>query len=77
MDDREAARLLKLAADQGNANARTALNQITQQPSQEVNAASNAHLKQEVAEPSSAPAANLPSVPERRVALLCRSRAGS
>jgi TPR repeat protein len=70
VDDREAARLLKLAADQGNANARTALNQITQQPSQEVNAAPNAHLKQEVVEPSSAPAANLPSVPERRVALV-------
>jgi TPR repeat protein len=32
MDNREAARLFKLAADQGNANARTALNQITQQP---------------------------------------------
>src|SRR5216683_107370 len=70
MDDREAARLLRLAADQGNANARTALNQITQQPSQEVSSAPSAHLKQEVVEPSSAPAANLPSVPERRVALV-------
>src|SRR6266851_637999 len=69
-DDREAARLFKLAADQGNANARTALNQITQQPSQEVSSAPSAHLKQEVVEPSSAPAANLPSVPERRVALV-------
>src|SRR5450631_2656185 len=70
MDDREAARLLKLAADQGNANARTALNQITQQTSQEVTAAPNAPLKQEAVEPGSAPAANLPSVPERRVALV-------
>src|SRR6266852_1180522 len=70
MDDREAARLLKLAADQGNANARTALNQITQQPSQEVSSAPSAHLKQEVVEPSSAPTTNLPSVPERRVALV-------
>src|SRR5450631_1771397 len=70
MDDREAARLLKLAADQGNANARTALNQITQQTSQEVAAAPNAPLKQEAVEPGSAPAANLPSVPERRVALV-------
>jgi hypothetical protein len=70
MDDREAARLLRLAADQGNANARTALNQITQQTSQEVSAAPNAPLKQEVVEPSSAPAANLPSVPEHRVALV-------
>src|SRR5450631_1350726 len=70
MDDREAARLLKLAADQGNANARTALNQITQQSSQEVTAAPNAPLKQEAVEPGSAPAANLPSVPERRVALV-------
>src|SRR5216683_2077744 len=70
MDDREAARLLKLAADQGNANARTALNQITQQPSQEVSSAPSAHLKQEVVEPSSAPTANFPSVPERRVALV-------
>src|SRR5216683_2862476 len=69
-DDREAARLLKLAADQGNANARTALNQITQQPSQEVSSAPSAHLKQEVVEPSSAPTANFPSVPERRVALV-------
>src|SRR5450755_2247560 len=69
-DDREAARLLKLAADQGNANARTALNQITQQTSQEVTAAPNAPLKQEAVEPGSAPAANLPSVPERRVALV-------
>src|SRR6266850_31600 len=59
-DDREAARLLKLAADQGNANARTALNQITP----------NAHSNQEVVEPRSAPTANLPSVPERRVALV-------
>src|SRR6266478_889274 len=64
MDNREAARLLKLAADQGNANARTALNQITQQTSQEVTAAPNAPLKQEVVEP------NLPTVPERRVALV-------
>jgi len=70
MDDREAARLLKLAADQGNANARTALNQITQQTSQEVNAAPNAPLKQEAVEPGPAPAANLPAVPERRVALV-------
>ena len=70
MDDREAARLLKLAADQGNANARTALNQITQQTSQEVTAAPNAPLKQEAVEPGLAPAANLPSVPERRVALV-------
>src|SRR5216683_2289402 len=70
MDDREAARLLRLAADQGNANARTALNQITQQPSQEVSSAPSAHLKQEVVEPSSAPTANFPSVPERRVALV-------
>jgi hypothetical protein len=70
MDDREAARLLKLAADQGNANARTALNQITQRPSQEVNAAPNAHLKQEPVEPGSVPTANLPSVRERRVALV-------
>jgi len=60
MDDREAARLFKLAADQGNANARTALNQITP----------NAHSNQEVVEPRSAPTANLPSVPERRVALV-------
>src|SRR5712664_22894 len=60
VDDREAARLLKLAADQGNANARTALNQITP----------NAHSNQEVVEPRSAPTANLPSVPERRVALV-------
>ena len=70
MDDREAARLLKLAADQGNANARTALNQITQQTSQEVTAAPNAPAKQEAVEPGSAPAANLPAVPERRVALV-------
>src|SRR6266436_5203995 len=63
-DNREAARLFKLAADQGNANARTALNQITQQTSQEVTAAPNAPLKQEVVEP------NLPTVPERRVALV-------
>ena len=70
VDDREAARLLKLAADQGNANARTALNQITQQTSQEVSTAPNAPLKQEVVEPGKAPAANLPSVPERRVALV-------
>src|ERR1700687_402586 len=70
VDDREAARLLKLAADQGNANARTALNQITQQTSQEVSTAPNAPLKQEVVEPGTAPAANLPSVPERRVALV-------
>jgi TPR repeat protein len=70
MDNREAARLLKLAADQGNANARTALNQITPQPSQEVNAAPNARSNQEVVEPSSAPTGNLPSVPERRVALV-------
>src|SRR5712691_11756708 len=69
MDNREAARLFKLAADQGNANARTALNQITQ-PSQEVGAAPNAHSNQEVVEPSPAPAANLPSGPERRVALV-------
>ena len=69
MDDREAARLFKLAADQGNANARTALNQITQ-PSQEVSAAPNAHSNQEVVEPSSTPAGNLPSGPERRVALV-------
>src|SRR5216683_2788730 len=69
-DEREAARLLKLAADQGNANARTALNQITQQTSQEVTAAPNAPSKQEVVEPSLAPTANLPSVPERRVALV-------
>ena len=60
VDNREAARLLKLAADQGNANARTALNQITP----------NAHSNQEVVEPRSAPTANLPSVPERRVALV-------
>jgi TPR repeat protein len=70
MDDREAARLLKLAADQGNANARTALNQIAQQTSQEVSAVPNAPLKQEAVEPGSASAANLPSVPERRVALV-------
>ena len=69
MDNREAARLFKLAADQGNANARTALNQITQ-PSQEVSAAPNAHSNQEVVEPGSAPAANLPYGPERRVALV-------
>src|ERR1700730_4708289 len=69
-DEREAARLLKLAADQGNANARTALNQITQQTSQEVTAAPNAPAKQEAVEPGSAPAANLPAVPERRVALV-------
>src|SRR6266851_1211694 len=69
MDNREAARLFKLAADQGNANARTALNQIAQ-PSQEVGAAPNAHSNQEVVEPSPAPAANLPSGPERRVALV-------
>jgi len=69
MDNREAARLFKLAADQGNANARTALNQITQ-PSQEVGAVANARSNQEVVEPSSAPVANLPSVPERRVALV-------
>src|ERR1700682_5787260 len=59
-DDREAARLRKLAAAEGNANARTALNQITP----------NAHSNQEVVEPRSAPTANLPSVPERRVALV-------
>jgi TPR repeat protein len=70
IDAREAARLLKLAADQGNANARTALNQITQQPSYEISAAPNAHLNQEPVEPSSALTANLPSVPERRVALV-------
>jgi TPR repeat protein len=69
MDNREAARLFKLAADQGNANARTALNQITQ-PSQEVTAVANARSNQEVVEPSSAPVANLLSVPERRVALV-------
>ena len=69
MDNREAARLFKLAADQGNANARTALNQITQ-PSQEVGAVANARSNQEVVEPSSAPVANLLSVPERRVALV-------
>src|SRR6266849_1509255 len=69
MDDREAARLLRLAADQGNANARTALNQITQ-PSQEVGAGPNARSNQEVVEPSLAPAVNLPSGPERRVALV-------
>src|SRR6266478_7030918 len=69
-DDREAARLYKLAADQGSAAGQTALNQITQQTSQEVTAAPNAPLKQEVVEPSSAPAANLPAVPERRVALV-------
>src|ERR1700730_6791042 len=70
MDDREAARLLRLAADQGNANARTALNQITQQTSQEASTAPNAPLKQEAVEPGPAPAANLPAVPERRVALV-------
>ena len=69
MDNREAARLFKLAADQGNANARTALNQITQ-PSQEVGAVANARSNQEVVEPSSAPVANLLSVPERRVVLV-------
>ena len=69
MDNREAARLFKLAADQGNANARTALNQITQ-PSQEVTAVANARSNQEVVEPSSAPVANLLSVPERRVVLV-------
>ena len=69
MDNREAARLFKLAADQGNANARTALNQITQPP-QEVTAVANARSNQEVVEPGSAPAANLPSGPERRVALV-------
>jgi len=69
IDNREAARLFKLAADQGNANARTALNQITQ-PSQEVGAAPNARSNQEVVEPGSVPTANLPSVPERRVALV-------
>ena len=68
-DDREAVRLYRLAADQGNANARTALNQITQ-PSQEVGAVANARSNQEVVEPSSAPVANLLSVPERRVALV-------
>ena len=74
MDNREAARLFKLATDQGNANARTALNQITQ-PSQEVTAVANARSNQQVVEPSSAPAANLPSVPERRVALVIRNAA--
>jgi len=69
-DNREAARLLKLAADQGNANARTALNQITQQPSYVANAAPGAHSNQEQAGPGPAPAGNLPSVPERRVALV-------
>ena len=62
-DEREAARLFKLAADQGNANARTALNQITQQPLFEASPAPKV-------QPDLAATSNLPAGPERRVALV-------
>jgi hypothetical protein len=67
-DEREASRLLKLAADQGNANARTALSQIAPQPVVEATAAPNAGQKP--LGPSPAIAGNVPSAPERRVALV-------